>query len=222
MDAYILPGISFLLSSQESIAAAEPLAADFLKYQLSRTPTSKRFSRNANQAPWANMDPRAARNVGSLSIAKTGLRPATQKLISRPNVLENICASPPGHGQESHLPGSSADKTALKRPKKRHPLPSAPPAHQQRAALEETPNNRQFSIPDDERPAKAKKQKRPRIARNLPVDELELTEERLVLPFDAPPMCELTGERNKCSILQDSKKCSSDRPCTNILQAINV
>lgn len=292
MDSYILPGLPFLPSFQETIATAEPLSADFLKYQLSRTPAPKRFSRNANRAPRPHLDPGTPRNEGNLSLTKTGFRPASEhishdvaaeaqdgspriakrwpvprhvsaawaphedgpvdstakslpgsdcnaqmsagfeksrlnipvdesddftlndaireaavgskigtgrpaiaKLASTPNVPEDIAALPRGHGQERDLLGNPAEKTALKRPKKRHPLPSALPVRPQRVALAGIPNKRQFSIPDDERPAKAKNQKRPRIAKNLPVDELELAEERLVLPYDAPPLCEWKSER---------------------------
>ena len=94
----------------------------------------------------------------------------------------------------SHSLWSPVKKVMLKRPTRRHPLPSAPPVHQRRAVLAEVRVNRQFSIPDDEIPAKAKKQKPPRIARNLPVDELELAEERLVVLYDAPPLCEIGRE----------------------------
>lgn len=318
MDSYILPRLPFLPSFQETIATAEPLSADFLKYQLSRTPTPKRFSRNANRAPRPHLNPGTPRNEDNLSLTKTDFRPESEpvshdvaaeaqdgapriakrwpvprhvtaawtshedgpvcntaksspgsdrnaqmsagleksrihvpvdetddftlndaireatvgskiatgrpaiaKLVSTPNVPEDIAALSQGHDQESHVWGSPAEKTALKRPKKRHPLPSAPPLRQQRAALAGILNNRQFSIPDDERPAIAKKQKRPRIARNLPVDELELATERLVLPYDAPPMCEWKSERNEFAILQDSKK-SSSGPISISLQVINM
>lgn len=319
MDSYILPGLSFLPSSREAIAAAQPLSADFLKYQLSRTPTPKRFSRDANRAPRAHLDPETPRVEGNLSLTKTDFRPAsqlishdaaaeaedrppkiaerwsvpkrvtstvahsgngsedstaqslpgtdvksqmsavlektrlrvpiddetddltlndaireaavsskmgtaktpTEKVVAASDALENIASSLHSHVSDDHPSTVSAKKTVLKRPKKRHPLPSAPPVRQQRAESAEIPNNRQFSILDDERPAKSQKQKRPRIARNLPVDELELAEERSVLPYDAPPMCEWKSDRNKLAVLQDSKKSSSGHT-PNISQVMNV
>ena len=258
MDSYISPGLSFLPSSQQTLAKVEPLSADFLKYQLSRTPTLKRFSRNVNRPPSARLDAKTPRNDGNLSLNKADFRPASEPISQdvaaeaddRPSRIAKHWPAPrhvaaawtsheggsvdstakyspdsdgnvqmlqkthtrvatedsddftlndaireaggllKTHAVASHSSGGPAEKAVLKRPTKSHPLPSAPPVHQQRAALAEVQFNRQFSIPDDELPGKAKKQKRPRIARNLPVDGLELAEERVVLPYDAHPMCE--------------------------------
>lgn len=241
MDPYILPGLSFLSSSQETYATAKPLSADFLKYQLSRTPTPKRFSRNANRTPRAHLDPETLLNEGNLNLTKTHFRAASELIshdvaakahgqlprfaendftlndaireavgskkieagkdapgreISAPNAQKDGVSLLETHVAVPHSSGSPAEKVVLKRPTKRHPLPTAPLVHEQRAALAEVQVNRQFSIPDDERPAQAKKQKqkRPCIARNLPVDELELAEERLV-PYNAPPICEWNSEK---------------------------
>lgn len=282
MNSYISTDLSFLPSHQETIATAEPLSADFLKYQLSRTPTLRRFSRNANRAPRAHLDAETPRNKSNLSLTKTDFRSASElvsqddwsprvakrwpvpkpvagartfheggsvdstsksspdsdgnlQMLEKPyprcainepddftltdaireaavskrieaakdaiergvsgtNVQKHDASISKTHAAVAQSSRSPAEKAVLKRPTNRHPLPFSPPLRQQRAALAEVQLSRQFSIPDDEKPATAKKQKRPRIARNLPVDELELAEERLVLPYDAPPICEWMSE----------------------------
>lgn len=90
------------------------------------------------------------------------------------------------HSSEAQLSLRLPEKKRLKRPTKRTPLPSGPPI-EQHLVSQQTLGSRQLSIPDEEWPAKAKK--RPQARRNLPVDELELAEERLP-SYDAPPICE--------------------------------
>lgn len=112
---------------------------------------------------------------------------------------EDLNAVSRSHVSETQPSSDPAEKRKLKRPVKRMPLPSAPPPTHQPTQSEDGPSSRQYSIPDDERPAKAKKRAR---ARRLPVDELELAEERMP-SYDAPPMCKLDSEERATSTIQE-------------------
>lgn len=131
-----------------------------------------------------------------------------QEKIRSPDVKEGQVASSRSHVSETQLSPNQAEKRRLKRPTKRTPLPSAPSSILQQTVHEEATSSRQFSIPDEERPPKAKKRSR---ARRLPDDELELAEERQQA-HEAPPMCKLNSEEYMPPTVQGTLRLKWSKP----------